>query len=143
MCIFNNVVPVSGSYPNYAAGTNPSVTYPNLSQPPPTFGYTGAYTTPSSANHTQYPASQYSGTAQAGQGYAATYTAAGYTPVAGQSQAYSNTHGGAPQPAYASATGQPSSGYVAAQPYGASSAAASHQGQWARPPPNSQGYYRR
>merc|ERR1719220_645997 len=46
----------AGTYPNYgAAGTNPAVTYPNLSQPPPAFGYTGAYPTQANPTHTQVP----------------------------------------------------------------------------------------
>merc|ERR1719220_1552494 len=58
----------AGTYPNYgAAGTNPAVTYPNLSQPPPAFGYTGAYPTQANPTHTQQPT----------QGYPTSYTAAG------------------------------------------------------------------
>merc|ERR1719376_1049220 len=53
----------AGTYPNYgSAGTNPAVTYPNLSQPPPAFGYTGAYPTQANPAHTQYPTTQYSAT---------------------------------------------------------------------------------
>merc|ERR1712096_479042 len=115
----------AGSYPNYAAGANPAVTYPNLSQPPPAFGYTGAYTAP--ANATQYPTTQYPGTQQSAQGYTTTHGATGQ-----QAAAYQN------------AAGQAAAGYATANQYGTAPAAANHQGQWARPPPNTQqGYYRR
>jgi len=137
----------AGSYPNYAAGSNPAVTYPNLSQPPPAFGYTGAYATPTNPTHTQYPTTQYSGTQQTAQGYTTPYTAAaGYTSTTGQAQGYTSTHGAAAGQAgaYPTAAGQAAAGYAAATQYGAAPAAANHQGQWARPPPNSQqGYYRR
>merc|ERR1712098_208435 len=128
----------AGTYPNYgSAGTNPAVTYPNLSQPPPTFGYTGAYPTPANPAHTQYPTTQYSATQQPAQGYTTPYTAAGgYTST---TQGYSST--GQQAGAYPAGAGQAGAGYPAQPQYGAAPAAG---GQWARPPPNTQqGYYRR
>jgi len=127
----------AGTYPNYGtAGTNPAVTYPNLSQPPPTFGYTGAYPTPANPAHTQYPTTQYSAT-QPAQGYTTPYTAAGgYTST---TQGYSST--GQQAGAYPAGAGQAGAGYPTQPQYGAAPAAG---GQWARPPPNTQqGYYRR
>jgi len=131
-----------GSYPNYAAaGANPTVTYPNLSQPPPAFGYTGAYPSQATPAHTYtHPTTQYSATQQPAQGYPTPYTAAGgYTTTTAQAQGYNST--GQAGGAYPAVTGQAAAGYPAPQQYGANTQTGA---QWARPPPNSQqGYYRR
>ena len=135
----------AGGYHNYhsapPAASGPAVTYPNLSQPPPTYsGYSG------------YSGSASAASASAGyQGYqaATAYSSltAGPPPGTAQPQAAGS--------AYASAGGQPGSvagGYAAAggQPgagYGANGGYSVAPGgqHWTRPPPATQnsGYYRR
>jgi len=137
----------TGTYSNYPASASSGVTYPNLSQPPPAFGYTGAYSAPTNPTHTQYQASQYAGGQSAATGYSTPYTAAGYTGSSAQTAGagYSSAHPAAPAPTsgYPAATGQVPGSYAAAPQYGAAPAAATHQGQWTRPPPAQQAYYRR
>jgi len=112
------------SYASPAAA--PAVTYPNLSQPPPSYSYSGAYSGSAASQATgyQYPApSGYQSITAAPPPNGQT-TGSSYVSSAGQ------TGGGAP-----------SGGYGTTGGYGVAPGAQ----HWTRPPPSTQqsGYYRR
>jgi len=133
----------AGSYHNYHAppAASPAVTYPNLSQPPPTYsgysGYTGtASATAGTAGYQPYQAaSAYSSLT------AAPPPGPAQSPAAGSAYASAGGQPGSVSGGYAAAGGQAGAGYGANGGY---SVAPGGQ-HWSRPPPATQnsGYYRR
>jgi len=116
----------TGGYPAYTPSSAPAAGYPNMSQPPPSFGYQAAgYTAPPAATGYQ------SYTAPTGQ-------TPGYTTTTGQSTGFAGSQVGS-----TSGYNTTNTQYGGAANQGGPPPAGYGGGQWNRPPPGQQGYFRR
>ena len=135
----------AGTYHNFHAppSASPAVTYPNLSQPPPTYsGYSGGYAgsasaTAGTAGYQYQAATAYSSLT------AARPPSSAQPPTAGSAYASAGGQPGSVSGGYSAAGGQSGQGYGATGGYNVNVAPGGQH--WSRPPPTTQntGYYRR